>query len=127
MKSSELVQVFRNTMEIISTNPELKKATEEACRNTAFYEEGFFSSKVQKSDRSSKLSVIASTSFRCAQSFAGSGKTTVLNFANPFEPGGGAMRGAKAQEEDLCRCSNLYSSLTTPSAIQRYYLPNAAQ
>ena len=33
------------------------------------------------------------------------GKILVLNFANPVEPGGGVRRGAKAQEEDLCRKS----------------------
>lgn len=36
-------------------------------------------------------------------------KILVLNFANPFHPGGGVRRGAKAQEEDLCRKSTLLS------------------
>jgi len=34
-----------------------------------------------------------------------------LNFASAKNPGGGWLRGAKAQEEDLARCSSLYSSL----------------
>ncbi len=32
----------------------------------------------------------------------------VLNFASARNPGGGFMKGAKAQEEDLSRCSGLY-------------------
>ena len=44
----------------------------------------------------------------------------VLNFANPFEPGGGVRRGARAQEEDLCRKSSLLPSLEGDAAV-RYY------
>lgn len=44
----------------------------------------------------------------------------VLNFANPFNPGGGVRRGAKAQEEDLCRKSSLLLSLESDSA-KAYY------
>ena len=39
----------------------------------------------------------------------------VLNFANPFNPGGGVRRGAKAQEEDLRRKSSLLLSLESDS------------
>lgn len=44
----------------------------------------------------------------------------VLNFANPFNPGGGVRRGAEAQEEDLCRKSSLLLSLESDSA-KAYY------
>jgi uncharacterized protein (TIGR02452 family) len=35
----------------------------------------------------------------------------MLNFASARNAGGGFINGAKAQEEDLCRCSGLYPSL----------------
>lgn len=44
----------------------------------------------------------------------------MLNFANPVEPGGGVLRGANAQEEYLCRASNLYFSLISEAA-KKYY------
>ena len=47
----------------------------------------------------------------------------VLNFANPVNIGGGARRGAKAQEEDLCRQSSLLLSLESREAF-RYYKYN---
>ena len=47
-------------------------------------------------------------------------RVLVLNLANPVEPGGGVRRGAKAQEEDLCRKSSLLVSLEGPEAAPYY-------
>lgn len=41
----------------------------------------------------------------------GGNKAAVLNFANPVYPGGGFLRGARAQEESLCRSSALYRTI----------------
>jgi len=49
----------------------------------------------------------------------------VLNLANPVNPGGGVRRGARAQEEDLCRKSSLLLSLESDAA-QEYYNYNKA-
>jgi uncharacterized protein (TIGR02452 family) len=57
-------------------------------------------------------------SFQNAEPFA------LLNFASARNPGGGFLNGAKAQEEDVCRCSGLYQCL---SRCMEYYDANRAQ
>lgn len=42
---------------------------------------------------------------------AGAGPVGVLNFASARNPGGGYLRGSRAQEEDLCRSALLYTCL----------------
>ena len=48
----------------------------------------------------------------------------LLNYASARNPGGGFINGAKAQEEDLARCSGLYPCLLTQPD---YYEINRAQ
>jgi len=47
----------------------------------------------------------------------------LLNFASARNPGGGFVNGAKAQEEDLARCSALWHCLKDQAG---YYAPNRA-
>jgi uncharacterized protein (TIGR02452 family) len=49
---------------------------------------------------------------------SGDGPVVVLNFASARNPGGGYVRGTKAQEEDLCRSAALYGCLLR---VPEYY------
>lgn len=59
-----------------------------------------------------------------AQRMAADGPVVALNFASARNPGGGFVRGAKAQEEDVARCSGLYPCLMR---VPEYYAANRAE
>lgn len=47
-----------------------------------------------------------------------------VNFANAINPGGGVKHGSPAQEESICRSTNLYLALESPHILLDYYIPN---
>lgn len=51
-------------------------------------------------------------------------KIAVLNFASAMRPGGGVKHGSSAQEECLCRCSNLFPTIDRQWLWQKYYEVN---
>ena len=61
----------------------------------------------------SKKSVTKERTIECALRLSkeASGRIAVLNFASPKRPGGGAATGASAQEEAICRITDLYPRL----------------
>ena len=114
------IELFRETLALIENDDRLEQLTRRAIDETYVVEEGFTSSKqphYAETDVSFEESLTLITAYKLADSGK---KTAVLNFANPVEPRGGVLRGANAQEEYLCRASNLYPCLTGPGGAAYY-------
>lgn len=119
-KSVNNINVINDTLNKIEDNPLLRELTETAINDTVVIDEGFVS-RNQPYYEDSQISFEENLTLLAAYRYADNNiKTAVLNFANPLEPGGGVLRGASAQEEYLCRASNLYPCLKSNQA-SRYY------
>ena len=74
-----------------------------------------------RGDGEGRIEVVAETTQQAARRLSAKGPLVLLNFASARNPGGGFLGGAKAQEEELCRCSGLYGTLITQ---HEYYVVN---
>ncbi|TWU02909.1 TIGR02452 family protein [Stieleria varia] len=98
---------------------------ESAVRGTRLYRpDEIVALSASPADENPTIHVVDGTTQVVAQAMSKHGEVALLNFASARNPGGGFLNGAKAQEEDLCRCSGLY-----PCLIQcmEYYETNRAQ
>ena len=122
-----LIEAFKDTKRQIKDNEKLAALTLKMQAGTRLYLRGFEAVNPSVKSQVPDISVTQDTTFRCASAFAGNeNKVAVLNFANAYTPGGGVMSGAMAQEECLCRSSNLYAGLTLPYLLKNYYKWNGA-
>jgi len=130
MDNSALIECFQDTLHLCGSS-KLKNLTKRAKKGTVVYNENIFAGRCTEvlgdectgvlKDESQVIDVIEGTSFAIAKKYIHYGKVGVLNFANPHYPGGGVKNGAIAQEECLCRSSNLYPCLCTDIARTEYY------
>lgn len=134
MDREELIKVFEDTMELASTKfsgPTLgaQKITKVLSTIKDFSGEKIF-------DEPAVIKVTKRDTFTAAKEYsknfdydseAFDGFTAVLNFASATNPGGGVTKGSTAQEECLCRCSNLYPILHQEKCLKEYYGVNKKQ
>lgn len=116
-----LINCFNDTLN--TSNSILSAETTNAINSNKVYREKFISDN-REDKYSAEIEVIVNASFDAAKQYSKLGKVAVLNFANPHFPGGGVKNGAKAQEECLCRSSNLFPCLNAKNVYDDYYLYN---
>lgn len=121
----KLVECFKDTLQIINTNEKLLATTKAAVKNTNLFTPLVDNMLRNENLKKAVVTVIEDTSFHAAQRLVKQGyKVAVLNFASAVNPGGGVIAGAMAQEECLCRSSNLLPCLKQKKLMQDYYMPN---
>lgn len=126
MQKEALKSVGSATLEILENGSYLSKSGQtidiaasqsQAVQQTVLYRPSDFAEDIScltagKSQATIRLED-ATTNEAALRIFQAQGQVTILNFASARNPGGGFLNGAKAQEEDLCRCSGLYPCLLT--------------
>lgn len=121
-----LIEAFKDTQRSIRENSELAELTLQMQAATLLYLGGYDSINPVVKREVPEILVVEDTTFHCAQGYVnGLDKVAVLNFANAYSPGGGVVNGEMAQEECLCRSSNLYPALTLPYLLKNYYKWNS--
>lgn len=125
MGREENAAVFRDTEKLCMNNDKLKEAIKRSTAGQKLILEKD-SIPEQKKDlykEAAKVIVSKKRSYEAAENYKGC-KVAVHNFASASNPGGGVVRGASAQEECLCRCSNLYFCLNIREMWDGFYQPH---
>lgn len=123
------MNIYERNVKVFKENRELavkkyKASTDILIKNTKVYKSPL---RCKVSDRIGycrlefdRNDTIATTLYLARKGY----NVCALNFADALTPGGLILQGEVTQEEDLCRCTNLYESLVKPECIEDYYKYN---
>lgn len=115
IEQNENQKIFQETLKYIQDHPlpTLKIVIYEGSQNISYFE--------TLSTPYTSVVVVNKSSFQITQELVQAGyKPLILDMANKDSPGGSVFDGSKAQEETLCRQSNLYVGLKQADAAGYY-------
>jgi uncharacterized protein (TIGR02452 family) len=114
------VSIAKETIEILkhkrytSANDksvDISQSLDAAVKGTVLYKNGSDLPDTDWETLVPVIEVVNETTAQAAVRLADQPNLVGLNFASARNPGGGFLAGSLAQEEDLCRCSGLYSCI----------------
>lgn len=118
--------IFQDTERMCKMDAELSAVTKISVANQRFIAEAeVIPTPELNIYKKANVVVSKKRSYEAAKAYKGN-HVAVHNFASATNPGGGVVNGAGAQEECLCRCSNLYFCLNTPDMWGMFYTPHRA-
>ena len=139
MNKFKNIRIFEDTMQVIKNSTTYSNMTERAKELTMLYEKAVDASPEFKIENPVEVSVTEERTIECAlrllEEIAKIGRmkagpldpcrrVAILNFASPRRPGGGVLTGASAQEEAICRITNLYPCLAKIKVDGIFYSAN---
>ena len=118
--------IFQDTERMCKTDAERSAVTKISVANQRFIAEAeVIPTPELNIYKKANVVVSKKRTYEAAKAYKGN-HVAVHNFASATNPGGGVVNGAGAQEECLCRCSNLYFCLNTPDMWGMFYTPHRA-
>lgn len=125
MSREDNVSIFQDTERMCKENTRLKAAIRNSIKNQKLILENDTIPEIDKKKYEESAQVIVSKKRSYEAAFAYKDqRVCVHNFASASNPGGGVTRGSNAQEECLCRCSDLYFCLNTQEMWNGFYKPH---
>lgn len=126
MNKKDLVAIFDQTRTL--SNTQYYKDTDHLKRNTYVFPDAMTLYTSKGMMFTPKIEFVHGGTVNTAMKEKKNGSmVAMLNFADAHIPGGMVLNGAPTQEENICRCSNLYESLTLDKCFKEYYGVNNNQ
>ena len=125
MGRDENIEIFEDTLRLCRENEIIEKATKASkdAQKLILESDKLRIRRNDIYDTPASIVVSSKRSFEAAASYTNL-RVCVHNFASASNPGGGVERGSTAQEECLCRCSNLYPCLKANYLWCKFYKPH---